>query len=96
MSTTKIYSGNKLAAVIGLGTALLAINGCANADRLAYTGALDRQTCNRLLAHGIDCKNDHFLVSDARAHVEYFQQALPIHERWDVVNGEIEAWEREK
>ncbi len=86
----------QFSAAMGFSTAVLLITGCASPQDVAYTGALDRATCNRLLAQGIDCRNDHFLVNDARAHTEYFQQALPIHQRWDVIEGELEALRREK
>ncbi|WP_420933038.1 hypothetical protein ACOJR9_11065 [Alteromonas sp. A081] len=82
--------------LMGLGTALVALAGCANSDSSAYVGALDRATCIRLLAYGVDCQNENYLVSDARAHAEFFQQELPIHQRQDVINGEIEATQRNK
>lgn len=45
------------------------------------------------MSQGIDCQNNELLGNAPLAHTEYHQQLLPIHQRDDILNAELEELE---
>ena len=73
----------------------LTLSGCTSIDDSISRVTLDSATCTKLLAQGIDCQNDQLLSGETLAHLEYHQQLLPIYQRKDIIEDELEALEEE-
>lgn len=72
---------------------LLVTSGCASVDDSISQAKLDSKTCTKLMSQGIDCQNNELLGNAPLAHAEYHQQLLPIHQRDDILNAELEELE---
>ncbi|MDM7860422.1 hypothetical protein QTP81_07425 [Alteromonas sp. ASW11-36] len=89
---------HKLGKLTTLGIAvgiLFVTSGCTTVDSSISNTTLDRETCAKLAARGVDCQNNQSLGTAALAHVEFHQQLLPIHQRNDILEAELDEYRGE-